>query len=87
MPRIMPERPTRGNGQTTARNSSNSSSDLKPRRPPCRKLVPVKFRLPPETYDAEPPPVLGSWRNVYIFVIAWLALLIVVFYFFTRYFA
>ena len=33
------------------------------------KLVPVKFRLPPETYDSEPPPVLGSWRNVYIFVL------------------
>jgi hypothetical protein len=47
----------------------------------------VKFRLPPEAYDSEPPPVLGSWRNVYIFVLAWLALLIVLFYYFTRYFA
>ena len=47
----------------------------------------MKFRLPPETYDAEPPPALGSWRNVYIFVLAWLAFLIAVFYAFTRYFA
>jgi hypothetical protein len=47
----------------------------------------VKFRLPPETYDAEPPPFLGSWLNVYMFVLAWLALLIVLFWFFTRYFA
>ena len=53
----------------------------------CTTLVQVKFRLPPETYDSEPPPVLGSWRNVYIFVLGWLALLIVIFYFFTRYFA
>jgi hypothetical protein len=47
----------------------------------------VKFRLPPEAYDSEPPPILASWRNVYIFVLAWLALLIVLFYLFTRYFA
>ena len=32
----------------------------------------MKFRLPPETYDAEPPPFLGSWRNVYLFVLFWL---------------
>jgi hypothetical protein len=43
--------------------------------------------LPAETYDSEPPPVLGSWRTVYIFVLAWLALLIGIFYAFTRYFA
>jgi hypothetical protein len=47
----------------------------------------VKFRLPPEAYDSEPPPILRTWRNVYIFVLAWLALLIVFFYLFTRYFA
>jgi hypothetical protein len=47
----------------------------------------VKFRLPPETYDNETPPILGTWRNVYIFVLAWLALLIVLFYLFTQYFA
>jgi hypothetical protein len=51
------------------------------------KLVQVKFRLPPETYDSEPPPILRTWRNVYIFVLGWLALLIVLFYLFTRYFA
>jgi hypothetical protein len=51
------------------------------------KLVQVKFRLPPEAYDSEPPPILGSWRNVYIVVLAWLALLIALFYLFTRYFA
>ena len=51
------------------------------------KLVRVKFRLPPETYDSEPPPFLRTWRNVYIFVLAWLALLIGLFYAFTRYFA
>jgi hypothetical protein len=47
----------------------------------------VKFRLPPETYDTEPPPFLGSWRNVYLVVVAWLAVLIGIFYAFTRYFA
>jgi hypothetical protein len=47
----------------------------------------VKFRLPPETYDAEPPPFLGSWGNVYLVVVAWLAFLIALFYGFTRYFA
>ncbi len=31
--------------------------------------------------------LLGTWRNVYIFVLGWLALLIVLFYAFTRYFA
>lgn len=47
----------------------------------------MKFRLPPEAYDSEPPPALSSWRNVYIVVLAWLAFLILVFYAFTRYFA
>ena len=47
----------------------------------------MKFTLPPEAYDAEPPPVLRTWRNVYIFVLGWLVLLIAVFYAFTRYFA
>jgi len=30
----------------------------------------------------EPPPLLGTWRRLYFAVIAWLALLIVVFYLF-----
>lgn len=47
----------------------------------------MKFILPPEAYDAEPPPVLGTWKNVYVFVLGWLAVLIAVFYAFTRYFA
>jgi hypothetical protein len=47
----------------------------------------VKFQLPPESYDSEPPPILGTWINVYLTVIGWLALLIALFYEFTRYFA
>lgn len=45
------------------------------------------MKLPPETYDSEPPPILGNWRNVYLIVLAWLAVLIGIFYAFTRYFA
>jgi hypothetical protein len=51
------------------------------------KLDAMKFNLPPEAYDNEPPPFLTTWRNVYISVLAWLALLIFAFYAFTRYFA
>jgi len=47
----------------------------------------VKFRLPPETYDSEPPPFLDTWLNVYLSVLGWLALLIAAFWLFTRYFA
>jgi hypothetical protein len=47
----------------------------------------VKFRLPPEAYDSEPPPFLTKWRNVYIVVLLWLTVLILLFYAFTRYFA
>ena len=32
----------------------------------------------------EPPPVLGTWRNVYIFVLMYLAAVITLFYIFTR---
>jgi hypothetical protein len=35
----------------------------------------------------EPPPVLGSWRRIYIFVLVYLAFLVLVFYIFTRAFA
>lgn len=45
------------------------------------------MRLPAEAHDDEPPPALGSWGNVYIAVLAWLAFLIVVFYAFTRHFS
>jgi hypothetical protein len=47
----------------------------------------MKFRLPAETYDSEPPPILGSWRNLYLVVLGWLAVVIGVCYAFTRYFA
>ena len=47
----------------------------------------MKFRLPPEAYDSEPPPILSTWGNVYIVVLLWLAVLILLFYAFTRYFA
>ena len=40
----------------------------------------------PEIRD-EPPPVLGPWRRVYIFVLVYIAALIVLFYAFTVYFA
>ncbi|HLH39450.1 MAG TPA: hypothetical protein VKX39_09920 [Bryobacteraceae bacterium] len=35
----------------------------------------------------EPPPILGAWRRVYLFVLIYLAALIVLFYAFTVYFA
>lgn len=35
----------------------------------------------------EPPPVLGTWKRVYIFVLVYLAAVIVAFYAFTQYFA
>jgi len=47
----------------------------------------MKFRLPEAAFDPEPPPILGSWRNVYITALVWLAFLIVLFYGFTRYFS
>ena len=47
----------------------------------------MKFKLPDASFDPEPPPILGSWRNVYAIALAWLAFLILLFYGFTRYFA
>ena len=44
------------------------------------------MRLPPEARDPEPPPILGSWGNVYAVVLGWLTFLIGLFYLFTRYF-
>jgi len=35
----------------------------------------------------DPPPLLGSWRHVYIFVLCYLVLLIVSFYVFTQAFS
>jgi len=34
--------------------------------------------------EDEPPPILGSWRRIYIFVLCYLALLIVAMYIFAR---
>ena len=34
--------------------------------------------------DEEPPPVLGSWRNVYALILSVLAVLIALFYALTR---
>jgi hypothetical protein len=45
---------------------------------------PHKIPHPP---DDEPPPILGSWRRIYITVLFYLALLIAVLYAFARVFA
>jgi hypothetical protein len=47
----------------------------------------MRIRLPAEAYDSEPPPFLGQWRRVYAVTLGWLALLVGLFYAFTRYFA
>jgi hypothetical protein len=36
--------------------------------------------------DDEPPPLLGTWRRIYIIVLCYLAFLVVGFYVFTRIF-
>jgi hypothetical protein len=40
-------------------------------------------RIPAPVPD-EPPPVLGTWARVYLVVLCYLALLIALFYLFTR---
>jgi hypothetical protein len=47
----------------------------------------MKLKLPDSAFDPEPPPLLGSWRNIYIAAIVWLFVLIAIFYAFTRYYA
>ena len=47
----------------------------------------MKFRLPDAAFDPEPPPILGTWTNVYLTALGWLAFLILLFYGFTRYFS
>jgi hypothetical protein len=37
--------------------------------------------------DSEPPPILGTWANINIVVLCWLAFLILLAYGFTRYFS
>ena len=45
------------------------------------------MRLTPDAHDPEPPPFLGTWGRVYTVVLVWLAVIIALFYAFTRYFA
>ncbi len=43
-----------------------------------------KEEIATENIDsASPPPILGSWRNLYLLVIGNLALVVIVFYLFT----
>jgi hypothetical protein len=41
---------------------------------------------PPRPIEDPPPPLLGTWRRIYILVLVYLALLIFAFYIFTRVF-
>ena len=41
----------------------------------------------PRQIADEPPPVLKTWPRVYTFVVCYLAVVIVLFYWFTRHFA
>ncbi|HXG32692.1 MAG TPA: hypothetical protein VNJ11_04960 [Bryobacteraceae bacterium] len=41
----------------------------------------------PELTSDENPPILGTWRRLYLAVVAWLAALIVLFYLFSKAFA
>ncbi len=41
----------------------------------------------PELVSDEKPPILGTWRRLYAAVLAWLAVLIVLFYLFSEAFA
>ena len=41
----------------------------------------------PRASEDEPPPILGTWRRIYIIVLCYLAFLIAGFYIFTRVFA
>ncbi len=40
----------------------------------------------PHAVEDEPPPILGSWRRIYIIVLCYLAALIAAFYIFARVF-
>ncbi len=41
-----------------------------------------------EKKDSEDrPPILGSWKKLYLFVVAQLVVLIILFYLFTKYFS
>jgi hypothetical protein len=43
--------------------------------------------MPEEQIPDEPPPILGTWPRVYLFVLCYLAAVIFAFYAFTVYFA
>ena len=49
--------------------------------------LPTTPEPPHKVVIDEPPPFIGSWRNVYIFVLCYLALLILGFYLFSRAYA
>jgi hypothetical protein len=41
-------------------------------------------RPDPARDPEEPPPILGSWRRLYLAVLGWLAILILAFFWFAR---
>ena len=50
-------------------------------------MRPPNADIPQKHADDDPPPVLGTWTNVYKFVVVFLAVLIAIFYAFTKAFA
>jgi len=49
--------------------------------------LPTPPEPPHKVVIDEPPPFLGTWRNVYIFVLCYLAVVILGFYLFSRAYA
>ena len=49
--------------------------------------LPTTPEPPPKVTIDEPPPFLGSWRRVYIFILCYLAVVIAGFYVFSRVYA
>jgi hypothetical protein len=49
--------------------------------------LPNKPEPPPKVTIDEPPPFLGTWRRVYVFILCYLVLLIAGFYIFSRAYA
>ena len=49
--------------------------------------MPAAPETPPKVVADSPPPFLGTWKRVYIFVLCYLAGLIAIFYFFARAFS
>ena len=44
----------------------------------------VPANIPQKEMPDEPPPILGNWTNVYLFVLTYLAAVITLFYLFTK---